>query len=523
MNDQSDTTTDSGFILPDEISFDNVIRLGSELHRKAGGWCRTFRASRSGRHILVKALKPQFADSPLHRSLLRKEFEIGFGLSHPNIMQAISHEHVEGLGDVITCEFVDGPTLRELLTSDAPISEEERMRILSEICDAVAYMHSQGLVHRDLKPSNIMLTRRGHRVKLIDFGAADGDVWSAMKSSAGTPGYAAPEQFTSEAMTDPRVDVFAIGRIISELLPDNRSALAIAAICTDADPDRRPSDAGSIPARIARRRHAKRRLTVGAVVSAALVAGIIAGLSVYDTKRQHQLPDIAASSTDTTAVAPPITPATPAPDLAEENTGSPGAAATPTALQPEVPDVTDGHPNDQTQPLTPSNANLASNTETEPPKKQNRSQVLADSLMAILREKTLKISAYHLRVHYKLCDTVSTQPSYVRARSRYWRGDARREAERWFEPIYMANSRDLLISRSTIEKKIASFIEEYEIANAATIIKKELSAYERVGKPVPLSPHKVPFNDEERVWRLDDGSWAIHATSPNPNDEPRDR
>lgn len=521
MSDQSDTVTDSGFILPDEISFDNVIRIGSELHRKAGGWCRTFRASRSGRHILVKALKPQFADSPLHRSLLRKEFEIGFGLSHPNIAQTISHEHIEGLGDAITCEFVDGPTLKELLASGSAVTRQERLRILSEICEAVAYIHAHGLVHRDLKPSNIMLTHRDRRVKLIDFGSADGDVWNAMKGSTGTPGYAAPEQFTSESITDPRVDIFAIGRIITELLPDDSVALAIASVCSAENPERRPSDAASIPTLIARRRRRRRRLAVGAAVSVALIAGIICVLSVYDTKNLRQLPE-AAASPDTATIVSPASPAAHATDLAEENPASSGTATTPTAPPTEEFAVAEDLSTDQQQDLTSTNTAIASNPGTEMPKRQNWPQVLADSLMTILREKTLKISASHLRGHYKLCDTVSTQPSYVRARSRYWRGDARREAERWFEPIYMANSRDLLISRSTIEKKIASFIEEYEIANAATIMKKELSAYERVGKPVPLSPHNVPFNGEERVWRLDDGSWAIHATSPNPNDEPRD-
>lgn len=508
-----DTPTDSDFIFPDEICFDNVIRFGSEIQGRSGGWSRKFRATRSGRHIFVKALKPEFAESPFHRSLLRKEFEIGFGLSHLNIAQTLSHEHDAELGDIITGEFVDGPTLKEYIEASGKAAPPaERERILTEICDAAAYIHSQGLVHRDLKPSNIMLTARRHTVRLIDFGVADGDEWSAMKAPAGTPGYAAPEQYTPEGMTDSRSDIYAIGLIIRELLPDDKAALAVAALCTDPDPERRPQDAASIPALISKRRRAGRRAIAAVAVGSALIVVGIAWLS-FPFRMSHDKaadPIVVADSVSLTAA--PDTVALIAESKVEPvEAPSPAQAAAEPAAAPQPAQGAEAviiQPTPASDSLReikrPSDANHSGIVA------QSRSTVIGDSLMALLREKTIQISSEHLRRHYKMCDTVSTQQSYVKARSRQWRIEAHNEAVRWFSPIY-EEYREYFPLMHGFDGKVASFVDEYELENAGTILEKEMEAYERVGKPVPLAPRKVPFDGYERVWQMPDGSWAIRS------------
>ena len=507
----ANTITDSGFIGADDMIFDNVIRLGAEIHSSAAGWCRVIRATRYGRHVAVKALLPIYSASPLHRALLRKEFEIGFGLSHPNIAQTISHEPVDGLGDTIVCEFVDGPSLKELLGYGVLPPPEERLRILREICDAVDYIHSQGLVHRDLKPSNIMLTRRGHTVRLIDFGAADGDVWSAMKASAGTPRYAAPEQFASEAPTDPRIDVFAIGRIIGELQPDDKAALAVAGKCTAENPDMRPASAASIPLLIDRRRKALKRGRVAAIFSApAAIAAICLWPSGSDeTRFPGETPappptaiteNSARSDTDTARTAIPTADIRPSADTYSESV--------PIATQKQIfPEDPSGHTAESplTEPLPL--------TQTSPTAMLSASSTFKnDSLLAILYEKTQQVSAIHLQRHLDMCDTVSTQRSYVTARKRLWRINAKDEAIRWFYPIYTANQEHNPLQHITwFSIRMAAFIEKYETEHTAEILDKEMKAFARVGKPAPLSPNPVPYNVSERVWQTADGSWALEA------------
>lgn len=516
MRPRQETPTDSDFILPDEIGFDNELRFGAEINSGSGGWSRKFKAARAGRHIFVKALKAEYAASPLHRALLRKEFEIGFGLSHPNVAQTLSHEHNDELGDIITCEFVDGPTLKEYLESRPFAPSVDRHRILAEICDAVEYIHSQGLVHRDLKPSNIMLTARRHTVKLIDFGAADGDVWSAVKAPAGTPGYAAPEQYTAEGMTDSRSDIYAIGLIIRELLPDDKAALAVASRCTDRIPERRPQDAGTIPALISQRRRAWRTQIAAAAAGCALIVAGIVWLSVrggvnYDKAADAvAIADSVSHSAQTDAVMPIA-------DSKVVPIDAPSSAHSATDYAASLQLVrSDGS---AVIPQGPANDSL---TDVEHHSGAGLSGVAAynpaasvgDSLMALLREKTHQISFDYLRRHYKMCDTVTTQQSYVKARSRQWRIEARKVAVRWFAPIYEEFS-TYLPAMSDIDKKVASFVEEYEIENTGSIIDKELEAFVRVGRPVPLSPHEVPYNWHERVWQMPDGSWAVEAYDPD--------
>lgn len=140
------------------------------------------------------------------------------------------------------------------------------------------------------------------------------------------------------------------------------------------------------------------------------------------------------------------------------------------------------------------------------------SAVKNDSLLAILYEKTQQVSAIHLQRHLDMCDTVSTQRSYVNARKRLWRINAKDEAMRWFYPIYSAHQEHHQLQHITwFSNRMAAFIEKYETEHTAEILDKEMKAFARVGKPTPLSPNPVPYNVSERVWQTTDGSWALEA------------
>ena len=172
------------------------------------------KAKRYGRWWLLKGLRREVAKEAGYQQRLRKEFEILMQLQHPNVVTAYSMEDVEGLGQCIVMEYVDGPTLKEWL--DGKPTRKLRLAVAYDMMDAVAYIHAKGIVHRDLKPENTIVTQNGSNVKLIDFGLADTDSHAILKQPAGTPKYMSPEQMQT-AVADVRNDIYSLGVILKQM------------------------------------------------------------------------------------------------------------------------------------------------------------------------------------------------------------------------------------------------------------------------------------------------------------------
>ena len=185
-----------------------------------------YRAKRLGRWYLLKALAPDLRGSDFHRQMLLKEMQVLMQLNHPNIVGCLGIESVDdyadshgssiSVGECLVLEYVDGLTLREFVSKDSPATEQVYEAIVSELLEALAYMHACGITHRDLKPDNIMIAHNGNHVKLIDFSLADTDSHAILKQPSGTKGYISPEQ--SQATTpDARNDIYSLGVVISQL------------------------------------------------------------------------------------------------------------------------------------------------------------------------------------------------------------------------------------------------------------------------------------------------------------------
>ncbi|MBR4919701.1 MAG: serine/threonine protein kinase [Prevotella sp.] len=172
------------------------------------------KAKRYGRWWLLKGLQKDKASETGYQQRLRKELELLMQLQHQNIVSALGLETVEGLGECIVMEYVDGVTLKEWLTTSPDLTH--RRRIAKELIDAVGYLHSKGIVHRDLKPENIIITRNGEYVKLIDFGLADSDSYAILKQPAGTAEYMSAEQ-KEKAVADVRNDIYSLGVIFDKM------------------------------------------------------------------------------------------------------------------------------------------------------------------------------------------------------------------------------------------------------------------------------------------------------------------
>jgi serine/threonine-protein kinase len=111
--------------------------------------------------------------------------------------------------------------LREILAREGKLPVERATRIAMGVCEALDYIHSQGVVHRDLKPENIMVGE-GDAIKLIDFGIAAAEgmrrlTFSKFSNAMGTPDYISPEQIKRKR-SDGRSDVYALGVILHEIL-----------------------------------------------------------------------------------------------------------------------------------------------------------------------------------------------------------------------------------------------------------------------------------------------------------------
>lgn len=178
-----------------------------------------------GKQWAVKEMLDQLSNSPETQQKIKEAFtqeaQLLATLKHPNLPRVIDFLNEEERYYLVM-DFVEGETLQTLLDmQQAPFPEQEVLGWVSQLCDVLTYLHEQQppIIFRDLKPSNIMLTPKG-RIQLIDFGIArlfkpDHDQDTVFM---GTPGYAAPEQFSGSAQTDTRTDIYALGVVLHHLL-----------------------------------------------------------------------------------------------------------------------------------------------------------------------------------------------------------------------------------------------------------------------------------------------------------------
>lgn len=199
----------SFLVFKDEHSFDRVVE---EL--STGGVNRLLVIVRNGKKFLLKGLKPEYAGVPQYEAFLRKEYDIGMALTHPNIITVIDFINSPEFGNGVLMEWVDGTTLADFIAKNP--DKNERIRIATELADALSYAHSKGVSHRDMKPDNILVTAKSHSVKLIDFGLGDTNSHLLMKVSGATEKFGAPEQLAGIA-SDEKSDIYTFGKIMEFL------------------------------------------------------------------------------------------------------------------------------------------------------------------------------------------------------------------------------------------------------------------------------------------------------------------
>ena len=192
-----------------------------------------FRARRYGRWYVLKGISNELRGNAIYEEWLYKEYSVGVSLDNPLLVRVESLEDDAVAGRCIVMEWIEGETL-DIWMKGRSVSE--RRRVFNQILDAVDYLHRHGIYHHDLKPSNILVTADG-RLKLIDFGLSDGPQYAAFKHSAGSNGFAAPEQKAGTS-ADHRADIYVLGRLM-QMLFGRRYSHAVRYAMRE-DPTRRP-------------------------------------------------------------------------------------------------------------------------------------------------------------------------------------------------------------------------------------------------------------------------------------------
>jgi serine/threonine-protein kinase len=193
-----------------------------------GGMSSVFRATDPNLHrsVAVKLIHSHLSADPEFVRRFEQEAAAVAQLRHPNIIQVYDFDHD---GDVyyMVLEHVPGETLQSRLRALSDFGQRlplaETIRIMSTICDAVAYAHQRNMIHRDLKPANVMLNPIGQPI-LMDFGVAKmlGEAGhTATGDVIGTAQYMAPEQARGER-PDERADIYSLGIMLFEMATGKR-------------------------------------------------------------------------------------------------------------------------------------------------------------------------------------------------------------------------------------------------------------------------------------------------------------
>lgn len=327
---------------------------------------------RLSRTVALKVMNDGLGDSDDFARRFDAEARAAAHLSHPNVVSVFDQGTDSGR-PYIVMEYVQGFTLRQVITREAPMDPRRVIELIEPVASALAAAHAAGLIHRDIKPENVLISDRG-QVKVADFGLARAVTAQSNAATTGlvigTVSYIAPELVT-KGRADARSDVYSLGIVLYEMLTghkphtgdtpiqvayshvhnqvhppslevstrwrDGRGGIppyvdALVTAAANRDRPNRPADAGVLLAHL---RAARDALARGVVDDPALVA-----------RMRHTLPEpIDAATTHVPTLPParlgaerqftPVTPVSPTFDVSTD--GAPFYSTGPTPYSPQSP------------------------------------------------------------------------------------------------------------------------------------------------------------------------------------------
>lgn len=173
---------------------------------------------RTGVKVAIKILNRTKIKNLKMDEKIRREIQNMKLFRHPHIIKL--YEVIETTTDIfMVMEYVTGGELFEYIVKNGKLLEDESRRLFQQMISGVDYCHHHMVVHRDLKPENLLLDPINKCIKIADFGLSnmmqDGDF---LKTSCGSPNYAAPEVISGKLYAGPEVDVWSCGVILYAFL-----------------------------------------------------------------------------------------------------------------------------------------------------------------------------------------------------------------------------------------------------------------------------------------------------------------
>ena len=197
--------------------FDTRYRILSRLG--TGGMAAVYLAEDQelGRRVAIKILDDRHANDVGFLERFRREAQNAASLSHPNIVAIYDRGEAEG-SSYIAMEYLEGPTLKDLIVREGPLPIPVAIDYVRQILAAVGFAHRNGIVHRDIKPHNVLVGEDG-RCKVTDFGIARSGAseMTEVGSIVGTAQYLSPEQARGGPIS-PASDLYSTGVMLYELL-----------------------------------------------------------------------------------------------------------------------------------------------------------------------------------------------------------------------------------------------------------------------------------------------------------------
>lgn len=204
-------------------------RIFHELTRTQHGQLMLAQHLKSGQKVVIKSLilnsDQDQSDAEEQIKRFHRESDIHMYLRHESIVPALE-TFVEDQKAYLVTAYQPYPTLKELLKRKKSFSPLEALNIIQQLCQALHYIHDQGVIHRDVHPENILVTDE-NKILLLDFGCARKVFAPNITQEKSLPGsffiqgtlyYMSPEQLLGQTELDFRTDVFSAGVILYQLL-----------------------------------------------------------------------------------------------------------------------------------------------------------------------------------------------------------------------------------------------------------------------------------------------------------------
>ena len=174
----------------------------------------------TGQIVALKVMEAASASNPVMVKRFEQEFRAAARLRHPNIVQGYDFGMEDGQ-PYLVMEYVNGPTLGRLIADQGPLPQDEALRIMRQIADALQSAHDRNLIHRDVKPENILLAADG-QAKLADLGLMKdllgAEQLTRTRTCLGTIAFVAPEQYEDAKRADVRSDIYGLGATLYHAL-----------------------------------------------------------------------------------------------------------------------------------------------------------------------------------------------------------------------------------------------------------------------------------------------------------------